>query len=67
MEERSHDESVPFGLLFSTFMVFIMIGSLSFKTLAAAGVATSKICLLAFSCGAISFLIPSVFTVLLFN
>ena len=55
---------VPFGLIFSTFMVAIMIGSMWFKKLAASGISTTRIALLAFSLGILSFLVPSLVTVI---
>ena len=58
MEDRSALKSVPFGLIFSVFMVSIMIGSLAFKKLIQFGTSIPTICRLAFGLAAVAFLVP---------
>jgi hypothetical protein len=58
MEKVSGQDDVPFGIIFSTFMVYIMLGSLVFKYLKNLNFSIESILLLSFVCASISLLVP---------
>jgi hypothetical protein len=56
--EKTSPSSPPFGLIFSTFMVCIMLGSFGFQYLRSKMVGFSSILVLVFALASVSFVIP---------
>lgn len=65
--EQASSEKLPFGIIFSTFMVCIMIGSMIFKILRLFEIGFAKILTGTLLLAVLSFVIPSMFSVWFIN